>query len=92
MDMTIKDILSLVSPLVVIIATMVASIRWVWHRIDTKFNEGRALTFNRLDRIEGRLAELVHCWGTHDRQIAKLEGAVFQLEQDRQGGSDEGHP
>ena len=90
MDMTIKDILTLASPSIVIIATIVGMVRWIWHRIDAKFNEGRTLTFTRLDRIEGRLAELVRCWGTHDRQIAKLEGAVFQLEQDRQGGSDEG--
>ena len=79
--MTIAEILAMFSPIIVIIATTFAAIRWIWRRLEARLNEGSIIIYGKLDAIEQHLVRLNGSRDVHERQIAKLEGAVFMLEQ-----------
>ena len=79
--MTITEVLAMASPTIVIAATVFAMIRWLWQRVEKRLNEGRNDICTKLDAIEQHLMRLNGSRDVHDRQIAKLEGAVFMLEQ-----------
>ena len=79
--MTIAEVLTIISPIIVIVAAILAMIRWLWQRVEKRLNEGRNDICAKLDAIEQHLIRLNGSRDVHDRQIAKLEGAVFMLEQ-----------
>ena len=79
--MTVPEILAVISPTIVILAALFTAMRWVWRRFEARLTEGRIILLLRLDAIEQHLVKLNGSRDVHDRQIAKLEGAVFMIEQ-----------
>ena len=79
--MSLEYGLSLVSPIIVIVGVLITGFKWIKGKLIVALNEGRAQILTQLSAIEVEVRQINGTVENHSARIARLEGAVFKLQE-----------